>query len=119
MTELCDKEIVRQSGLLDLLEVGDGAMADKLKGFVIWDLLTLKKVHLISPAYCRGPCLSTKTTTHTRRGASLQTHVERNTLKLKQFRILSGVIPFLLKPMLDRIIFICATYTNLCRRSIN
>ena len=91
-------------------------MADK--GFVILDLLTFRKVHLVSPAYCRGLCLSAKGTTHTRRVASLRTRVERNILKLKQFRILSGVIPFLLKPVLDRIIFVCSALTNLCPRSI-
>ena len=91
-------------------------MADK--GFVTRDLLTFKKVHLVSPAYCQGPRLSAKGTTHTHRVASLRTYVERNILKLKQFRILSGVIPLLLKPMLDRIIFVCAALTNLCPRSI-
>ena len=95
---ISDKEIVRQSGLLDLLEEGDAVMADK--GFVIWDLLTFKKIRLVSPAYCRGPCLSVKGTTHSCRVASLRTHVERNILRLKQFRILSGVIPLLLKPVL-------------------
>ena len=94
---ICDKEIVRQSGLLDLLEEGVAVMADK--GFVIRDLLTFKKVHLVSPAYCRGPRLSAKGTTHTRRVASLRTHVERNILKLKKFRILSGVITLFLKPI--------------------
>ena len=114
---ISDKEIVKQSGLLNLLEAGDAVMADK--GFLIRDLLALKKVHLVSPAYCRGPRLSSvKGTTHTRRVASLRTHVERNILKLKQFRILSGVIPLLLKPMLDRIVFVCAGLTNLCKRSI-
>lgn len=113
---ISDKEIVRQSGLLDLFEEGDAVMADK--GFVIRDLLTFKKVHIVSPAYCRGPRLSAKGTSHTRRVASLRTHVERNILKLKQFRILSGVIPLLLKPILDRITFVCAALTNLCRRSI-
>ena len=113
---ISDTEIVKQSGLLNLLEEGDAVMADK--GFLIRDLLAFKKVHLVSPAYCRGPRLSVKGTTHTRRVASLRTHVERNILKLKQFRILSGVIPLLLKPMLDRIIFVCAALTNLCRRSI-
>ena len=111
-----DKETVKQSGLLKLLEGGDTVMADK--GFLIRDLLALKKVHLFSPAYCRGPRLSVKGTTHTRRVASLRTHVERNILKLKQFRILSGVIPLLLKPMLDRIVLVCAALTNLCKRSI-
>lgn len=113
---ISDKKIVKQSGLLNLLEAGDAVMADK--GFLIRDLLAFKKVHLVSPAYCRGPRLSVKGTTHTRRVASLRTHVERNILKLKQFRILSGVIPLLLKPMLDRVIFVCAALTNLCRRSI-
>ena len=113
---ISDKEIVKQSGLLNLLEAGDAVMADK--GFLIRDLLAFKKVHLVSPAYCRGPRLSVKGTTHTRRVASLRTHVERNILKLKQFRILSGVSPLLLKPMLDRIIFICAALTNLCKRSV-
>ena len=95
---ISDKEIVRQSGLLDLLEEGDAVMADE--GFVIWDLLTFKKIRLVSPAYCRGPSLSVKGTTHSCRVASLRTHVERNILRLKQFRILSGVIPLLLKPVL-------------------
>ena len=111
-----DKEIVRQSGLLNLLEEGDAVMADK--GFLVRDILAFKKVHLVSPAYCRGARLPAKGTTHTRRVASLRTHVERNILKLKQFRILSGVITLLLKPMLDRIIFICAALSNLCKRSI-
>ena len=91
------KKIFRLRGPLDLLEEGDAVIADK--GFVIRDLLTFKKVHLVSPAYCRGPRLSAKGTTHTCRVASLRTHVERNILKLKQFRILSVVIPLLLKPI--------------------
>ena len=90
-------------------------MADK--GFLIRDLFALKKVHLVSPAYCREPPLSVKGTTHTRHVALLHTHVERNILKLKQFRILSGVIPLLVKPMLERIIFVCAALSNLCERS--
>ena len=87
---ISDKEIVKQSGLVNLLEEGDAVMADK--GFLIRDILAFKKVKLVSPTYCRGPRLTAKGTTHTRRVASLRTHVERNILKLKQFRILSGVI---------------------------
>jgi len=107
---------MKQSGLLNLLEEGDAVMTDK--GFLIRDLLTFKRRYLLSPAYCRGAHLSGKGTTHTRRVASLRTHVERNILKLKQFRILSGVIPLLMKPMLDRIVFFCVALTNLCKRSI-
>ena len=113
---ISDKEIVKQSGLVNLLEEGDAVMADK--GFLIRDILAFKKVKLVSPAYCRGPRLTAKGTTHTGHVASLRTHVERNILKLKQFRILSGVIPLLLKPVLDRIVFVCAALTNLCKRSV-
>ena len=86
------------------LEEGDAVMADK--GFLVRDLLAFEKIQLVSPAYCRGPRLSSKAVTHTRRVAALRFHVERSILKLKHFRILSGVIPLLLKPMLDLIVFV-------------
>ncbi|XP_046863414.1 LOW QUALITY PROTEIN: uncharacterized protein LOC124457174 [Xenia sp. Carnegie-2017] len=113
---ISDKEMVTNSGLINLLEKGDGVMADK--GFLVRDLLVVKKVHLISPAYCRGPRLSSRGTTHTRRVASLRSHVERNILKLKQFQILSGVIPLTLKPVFDNILFMCAALCNLGKRGI-
>ena len=67
---ISDKEIVRQSGLLDFLEEGDAVRADK--GFVIRDLLTFVEDHAYQ---LKGQ--------HTRCVASLRTHVERNILKLK------------------------------------
>ena len=90
---ISDEEIVRQSGLLDLHEEGDAVMADK--GFVIQP---------------KG--------LHTPHVASLRILVKRNVWKLKQSRSLSGVIPLFSKPILDRIIFVCAAVANLCRRSI-
>ena len=111
-----DKEMVKSSGLVNYLEEGDAVMADK--GFLVRDLLAFKKIQLISPAYCRGPRLSSNAVTHTRRVAALRSHVERSILKLKHFRILSGVIPLLLKMMLDRIVFVCAALSNLGKRSI-
>ena len=48
---ISDKDIVEQSGLLNLLEVVDAVMADK--GFLIRDILAFNKVHFVSPAYCR------------------------------------------------------------------
>ena len=111
-----DKEIVRATGLVDILQEEDAVMADK--GFLIRDLLTFKKVHLITPAFCHGSRLTARGTTHTRRVASLRSHVERYILKLKHFCILSGVIPLVLKPMLDRVIFICAALSNLQSKSI-
>ena len=46
---ISDKEIVKQSGLLNLLEEGDAVMADK--GFLIQDLLTFKRLYGV-------PCFS-------------------------------------------------------------
>jgi hypothetical protein len=113
---ISDKEIVKKSGLINYLEEGDAVMADK--GFLVRDLLAFKKVKLISPAYCRGPRLSSKAVTHTRRVAALRSHVERAILRLKHFRILSGVVPVLLKMVLDRIVFLCAALANLNKRLI-
>ena len=64
-----DKEIVKATGLVNSLEEGDYVMADK--GFLIRDLLTFKKVLLIYRAFCHGPRLSAKGTTHTRRVAHM------------------------------------------------
>ena len=89
---ISDEEIVRQSGLLDLCEEGDAVMADK--GFVIQP---------------KG--------LHTPHVASLRILVQRNVWNLKQSKFLSGVIPLFSKPILDRIIFVCAAVANLCRRS--
>ena len=111
---ISDKEIVKNSGLIDRLEEGNAVMADK--GFLVRDLLAFKKVKLISPAYCRGPRLSSKAVRHTRWVAALRSHVERAILRLKHFRILSGVVPLLLKMMLDRIVLVCAALANLNKR---
>ena len=113
---ISDKEIVKKSGLINYLEEGDAVMADK--GFLVRDLLAFKKVKLISPAYCHGPRLSSKAVTHTRRVAALRSHVECAILRLKHFRILSGVVPVLLKMVLDRIVFLCAALANLNKRLI-
>ena len=108
---ISDKEIVKNSGLLDCSEEGDAVMADK--DFLVRDLLAFRKIHLVSPAYCCGPRLSSKAVTHTRRVAVLRSQVERAILRFKHFRILSGVIPILLKMMLDRILFVCTALANL------
>lgn len=46
---ISDKELVRQSGLLPLLQPGDQLMADK--GFVIHDLLTPLGCEVIMPSF--------------------------------------------------------------------
>ena len=71
------KEIVKQCGLLNLLEEGNPVMSDK--GFLISDIISFKKVFPISPANWRGPRLLSKGTTDTNRFASLR-HKLKETL---------------------------------------
>ena len=49
---ISDKELTRQSGILDLLNCGDSVMADR--GFDIEDDLILRGVHLNMPLFLRG-----------------------------------------------------------------
>ena len=52
-----------------MLQEGDGVMADR--GFLVRALLVTKKVHLICPAFWKGPRLSVKGVTYSRRVAAL------------------------------------------------
>jgi len=47
---ISDVELTKASGLLDLLEAGDGVMADK--GFAITKLLAERKCQLVIPHFC-------------------------------------------------------------------
>ena len=71
---MSDKELTRQSGVLDLLENGDSAMCDR--GFDIEDLI-LRGVHLNIPPFMRGKSqLFTAVVVETRCIASLRIHAE-------------------------------------------
>ena len=73
---ISDKELTRQSGLLDLLEHGNSIMADR--GFDIMDDLVPRGVKLNIPPFLRGKSqLDQRELIETRRIASLRIHVER------------------------------------------
>ena len=72
-----DKQIVIKSGLLDLCEEGDAIMADK--GFLISDLTTPKKIHLIvPPKLANRKQMPKNDVSSTRHIANLWIHVERH-----------------------------------------
>ena len=71
-----DKQIVKESGLLNLLEPGDSVMADK--GFTIQDLLDPLDVSLnMPPKRDSNRQLSRQEVEETRRIAAVRIHVER------------------------------------------
>ncbi|KAK1876644.1 putative nuclease HARBI1 [Dissostichus eleginoides] len=98
---MSDKEIVRESGLIPLLEKqieigylqrGDGLMADK--GFLIEDDIKSVGLQLNLPPFARskrqmpsGDVLTTK------RIAKHRVHVERAIAKIKKFKMVSDRIP--------------------------
>ena len=105
-----DKALTADCGLIELLEAGD-VMADK--GFGIQDLLVAKKVILNIPPFLREKeQLSLAEEAETRRIVSVCIHVERTIERIKNYRILQGVVPLSLQEQLDHIWFICCMLTN-------
>ena len=107
-----DKQITKLSGLVELCEEGDSIMADK--GFLISDLTTAKGVHLIIPPFKRKKKqLSKSEVQQTRDIANLRIHVEREMERIKNFRILQGIMPITMAPQSTKIWKLCVRLTNL------
>ena len=106
-----DRQIVEESGLLELLERGDSIMADK--GFKINELLVPIGVHLnIPPFLDKRQQLLPKDIMATKSIAAVRIHVERAIGRLKHFQILDGTIDNSLFDLLDCIVFGAAMLCN-------
>ena len=89
---ISDKEITRVSGILDLLEPGDTAMADK--GFDIGDMLRGKRISLnLTPFLHYSGQFSAQQVQETKQIAKLRIHVERAIGRIKEFHIFDSLIP--------------------------
>ena len=89
---ISDKEITKQSGILDLLEPGDGVMADK--GFVINDLLQLSMCSLSMPPFLSANTqFSQDEVISTKSIANRRVHIERAIRHVKEFHIFDRTIP--------------------------
>jgi len=106
-----DKKITELSGVLDLCQPGDAIMVDK--GFLISDMTTVRKLHLIIPHFKSKTKFSRRQIEETRRIANLRIHVEREMQRIKTFLILSGVIPICIHDMVSDIFKICTAMTVL------
>lgn len=95
-----DRQIVIDSGILNLLEPGDNIMADK--GFTIRDILQEKGCTLnISPFYTKGQ-FTVDEIFYTQEIAKVRIHVERSIGRIKCFHIFDGVMPLSLAPLLNQ-----------------
>ena len=112
-----DKVITQKSGFLDLLEYGDQVLADR--GFLIDEELACRGASLAIPSFTRGvKQLSMKDVEQSRRLARVRVHVERMMERLKNFRILAGILPLSLVPHADNILMISSAISNLQPRLI-
>ena len=106
-----DKRITESCGIVNLLEPGDMVMADR--GFDIQHILASKNVTLNIPPFMRGKQqLSLEEEVETRAIASVRIHVERAIERIKNYRILQGIIPNTLHSQIDQVWFICSILTN-------
>ena len=89
---ISDRELTKQSGLLDLLEPGDSVMADR--GFTIAGLKTNEQ-------------FTQREITNTRRIANLRIHVKRAIGRIKYFKLLSD-LPNSMARAANQIFFVCS-----------
>lgn len=107
---ISDKQIVKDCGILNLLESGDNVMADR--GFDVESDLP-EGVSLNIPPFMNGKDqLSLEEETETRRIASVRIHVERAIERIKNFRILQSVYPINMAAELNKIWIICSYLCN-------
>lgn len=107
---ISDKQLTKACGILDLLEPGDQLMADK--GFLISDLTTERGVELVIPPL-KNKKFMRREIEETRRIANLRIYVEMAIARVKNFRILQGVMPITLSQQASQIWKICVGLTNL------
>ncbi|KAL5010708.1 hypothetical protein ScPMuIL_013013 [Solemya velum] len=109
---ISDKQITKQSGLIELCESGDAIMADK--GFLISDLTTPRGVKLIIPPFKKAhKAFSAREVQNTREIANARIHVERQMERIKNFRIVQGVMPITMSRQASKVWKLCAKLTNL------
>jgi len=104
---ISDKDITKQSGILELLEKGDDCMADK--GFNIKDLLELIGVTLNIPPFLflNKAQFNEEEVENTQSVASVRTHVKRAISRIKMYKIITSVVPLSLAGVLNQIWTVC------------
>ena len=102
---ISDQELTRRG----LIKVGDSVMADK--GFDISYDLLVRRYRLNMPPFVKAGHMSKTNVVNTCKIASLRIHVERAIGHIKQYHILTSIIPLSITPYVDSIWFICCALT--------
>lgn len=106
---ISDKEIVQQSGFLNNMSTGDLILADK--GFLIQDIVP-NGVSVNIPPFLENGKFTESEAKATKNIAKCRIHVERANARLKDFKIL-GFIPPYLRSYTDKVLQLCAALVNL------
>ena len=106
---ISDKEIVQQSGILKHFVPGDLILADK--GFLIQDIVP-KGVSVNIPPFLQHGKFTESEAKVTKSIAKCRIHVERANARLKDFKILTFVPPYL-RCYMDKVFQLCAALVNL------
>jgi len=108
---ISDVELTKSSGLLDLLEAGDSVMADK--GFTIGKLLAERNCRLVIPHFLS--CLAQFSASEVADNDAItacRVHVERAIRRIKESRILQGILPLTLIGSANQILTVCCLMSN-------
>ena len=108
---MSDVEIIKLSGLIDLLEAGDSVMADK--GFTIEKLLQDHNVTLNIPPFLNSSQSFTPADlSKTQEIAKVRIHVERAIARIKLYNLFSIPIPITLTGTINQLWTVAALLTN-------
>ena len=108
---ISDKELVKRSGLLDLLEPGDQILADK--GFTIQDLLAPIGCELSIPAFLSSKGQFTKKDLAKRKQIhNLRVHVERTIRRVKEFHFFVKIVPLSKAGSINQLWTVACLITN-------
>lgn len=107
-----DAFIVKDCRFLNSLQPYDEVMADR--GFKIHDLLSFHQCFLtIPPSKHTNLQMSPKEVKTTSRIANVRIYVEQAIKRIKHFLILKRELPISLLPLIDDIVIVCSSLSNL------
>lgn len=106
---ISDRELTERCGILDLLEPGDGCMADE--AFTIEKVLANRGAKLITPP-CETTTQSSKDNLKTQARAQHPILVERAIKRVKEFHIWDDTLPPILSGIVNQLWTSCCLMTN-------